>query len=317
MTTVATTTMKIGTILPIGQDAEADRPLPYGAIREMALQAEAAGFDSLWLPDHLLFRFPDQSQFGIWECWTLLTALAEATERIELGTLVLCLPFRNPAVLAKMAVTLDEVAGGRLILGLGAGWHQPEFDAIGASFERLVDQFEEGLQIITPLVHEGAVDFHGTYFSAPNCEMLPPSTREGGVPVMIASRGPRMLRLTARYADQWNWAWSGRPTNYLTKHAELLDACAAEGRDPATLTITVGLLIVFPEHLTEELPASYSDPDRALRGTTEELAEGLLAYAGLGVDHLICQPVPNTAATQAELARVLHLARERMAAGAA
>jgi alkanesulfonate monooxygenase SsuD/methylene tetrahydromethanopterin reductase-like flavin-dependent oxidoreductase (luciferase family) len=97
----------------------------------MALQAEAGGLDSIWIPDHLLFRFPDRPAFGVWECWSILAGLAEATERVELGPLVMCLPFRNPALLAKMAITTDEVSNGRLILGLGAGWHQPEFDAFG------------------------------------------------------------------------------------------------------------------------------------------------------------------------------------------
>jgi alkanesulfonate monooxygenase SsuD/methylene tetrahydromethanopterin reductase-like flavin-dependent oxidoreductase (luciferase family) len=279
----------------------------------MALQAEAGGLDSIWIPDHLLFRFPDRPAFGVWECWSILAGLAEATERVELGPLVMCLPFRNPALLAKMAITTDEVSNGRLILGLGAGWHQPEFDAFGVPYAHLVDQFEEGLRIIVPLLREGKVDFHGKYFSAPNCELRPRGPRPGGPPVLIAARGKRMLRLTAQYADQWNWAWSGRPTVFRQKHAELVQACQETGRDPATMALTVGLNIVYPEQLTqaeaEFLPESYSDPDWALRGTTKEIAAGLLAYADLGVDHLICNPTPNTPETHAELTKALQLLR--------
>src|SRR6185312_15252700 len=116
--------------------------------REMAQRAEAAGFDSLWLFDHLLYREPNEPTIGIWECWTFLSALAEATTTVEIGTLVACTAFRNPAVLAKMAVTLDEVSNSRLTLGIGAGWNQAEFEAFGIPFDHRVDRFEEALKII-------------------------------------------------------------------------------------------------------------------------------------------------------------------------
>lgn len=305
--------MKIGVILPIGEVVGDDGPLPYSAVRRMARQAEAVGFDSIWIPDHLLFRFPDQDPFGIWECWTLLSALAEATERVELGPLVMCLPFRNPALLAKMAVTLDDVSGGRFILGLGAGWHGPEFEAFGVPFDHRADQFEEGMQIISPLLRDGRVDFQGKYFSAPNCELRPRGPRPGGPPVLIASRGPRMMRLTAQYADQWNAAWSGRPTLFHERHAKLVDACHQVGRDPATIAATVGVYILYPELLTaveaDTLPESYYDQDKALRGTTDEIAAGLSAYLDLGVDHLMCQTIPHTEEALSELAKALRLLR--------
>lgn len=136
--------MKVGVIIPIGEDDDLRQPVSYGAARTMALQAEAAGFDSIWLPDHLLFRFPDQPQFGVWERWTFLMGLAESTTRVEIGALVMCVPFRNLAQLAKMSVTADEVSSGRLILGLGAGWHEPEFNAFEISYEHLGSQFAEG-----------------------------------------------------------------------------------------------------------------------------------------------------------------------------
>lgn len=306
--------MKLGVVLPIGEQEETGEPFPYATVRDLALRAEAAGFDSLWLPDHFLFRFPGQAAFGVWECWSILTALAEATERVELGTLVLAMPFRNPALLSKMAVTLDEISGGRLILGLGAGWHQPEFEALGVPFERLAGQFEEGLQIIAPLLRAGRVDFRGEHFSALDCELRPRGPRPGGPPLLIASRGPRMTRLTARYADQWNAAWFARPESFLPRHAEFLEACRQAGRDPSTIAVTVGLYVLYPEHLSpadrETLPASLSHPDRALRGTGEEVAAGIRAMADLDIiDHLILSPVPNTPATHAELLDVLRAFR--------
>ena len=306
--------MRIGVILPIGEVTGEDEPLPYSAVRRMALQSEADGFDSIWLPDHLLFRLPEQEPFGIWECWTLLSALAEATTRVEIGPLVMCLPFRNPALLAKMAVTLDEVSGGRFTLGLGAGWHGPEFEAFGVPYERLADQFEEGMRIISSLLRDGRVDFQGKYFSAQNAELRPRGPRPGGPPVLIASRGPRMMRLTAEYADGWNAAWSGRPTLFLERHARLVNACHEVGRDPATIVVTVGVYVLYPELLTsteaDTLPESYYDPDKALRGTADEIAAGLSSYADLGVDHLMCQTIPHSEEALTELAKALRLLRQ-------
>src|ERR1043165_3879953 len=153
--------MRVGVVMPIGEDDATGSTPSYTTIRAFAQRAEASGFDSIWVYDHLLFRFPEQPTGGIWECWTLLAALAEATERVDLGTIVLCVSFRNPAVLAKMADTLEEISGGRLILGLGAGWHQPEFDAFGIPFDHKAGRFEEALKIIVPLLKEGKVDFTG------------------------------------------------------------------------------------------------------------------------------------------------------------
>ncbi len=303
--------MKIGVILPIGEEIGEDNPLPYSSVRTMALLAEAAGFDSIWVPDHLLFRLPGQEPFGIWESWSILSALAEATERVELGPLVACLPFRNPALLAKMAITIDEVSGGRFVLGLGAGWHEPEFDAFGVPFANLADQFEDGLKIITPLLREGRVNFRGNHFSAPDCEMRPRGPRLGSPPILVAARGQRMMRLTAQYADQWNAAWSGRPTLFLQRHAALVEACHEVGRDPATIAVTVGVYILYPEHLSQieagTIADSYDNPDKALRGTPDEIAAGLQAYVDLGVDHLMCEMIPSTPGTLSELAKALRL----------
>src|SRR5689334_2065837 len=237
--------MKIGVVVPIEADPESPPFVRYAETRAFALQAEAAGFDSIWVYDHLLFRFPGKPTAGVWEAWTTLAALAEATSRVELGTIVLCVPFRNPAVLAKMADTLEEVSGGRLILGLGAGWHQPEFDAFGIPFDHKAARFEEAIQIITALLREGKVDFRGTYYSAPNCELRPRGPRPGGPEILIASSKPRMHALAARYADSWNTAWLGLPTKLAARRAALEAACAEAGRDPATLAVTVGVQVQY------------------------------------------------------------------------
>ena len=149
--------MKLGYVVWLGENYELGRASRYSELRDMALEAEHAGFDSIWLYDHFLFAFDGHPIEGIWEGWTMMSALAEATRQVELGSLVLCNQFRNPAILAKMAVTLDEISNGRLILGEGAGWNQAEFDAFGIPFNRRVDRFEEALQIIAPLLKEGRV----------------------------------------------------------------------------------------------------------------------------------------------------------------
>ena len=148
---------------------------------------------------------------GEWECWSLLAALAAATRRVALGPLVACTSFRNPALLAKIADTVDEVSGGRLILGLGAGWNEREYDAFGYPFDHRVSRFEEALTIVHSLLRTGQVDFAGTYYTARECELRPRGPRPAGPPIMVAGTGERMLRLAARHADAWNVWLSNRP----------------------------------------------------------------------------------------------------------
>jgi probable F420-dependent oxidoreductase len=285
MSAANTPRMKVGIVMPMAEDTDTGTTASYAEIRALAQATEAEGFDSVWAFDHLIYRFPDQPEFGIWEAWTIMTALAEATERVEIGSVVLCVPFRNPAVLAKMAATLDEVSQGRLILGLGAGWHEPEFDAFGLPFDHLATRFEEALNIIAPLLREGRVDYHGTYYQAPNCAIRPRGPRPNGPPIMIASKQPRMSRLTARWGDSWNTAWLGEPTLLPERRAALEAACAAEGRDPATLGITVGVSVTIP---SEGEGQEEIDPKRTLAGTPANIARGWAAYEEEGVEHIMC-----------------------------
>ncbi len=304
-------TMKIGVVLPIAEDEASEQTPRYTEIRALALQAEAAGFDSVWIIDHLLFRFPSKATQGVWEGWTLLTALAEATERVELGSLVLCTAFRNPALLAKMAATVDEVSDGRLILGLGAGWHQPEFDAFGMPFDHRVDRFEEALQIIVPLLRTGQVDFNGNYYHAPNCELRPRGPRREGPHILVGAGRPRMLRLTARYADSWNTCWLGQPTALAERRAALEAACVEEDRDPKTLAVTVGVSITYTAP-GETVPTTL-DPAKTLSGSIEEIAAAFDAYARLGIAHLTCALAPFNAQSLAWLAEALQHYREHVA----
>ena len=297
--------MKIGLMLPLA-DYETNG---FADLRALAITAEERGLDSVWGADHLIFREGSETT-GIHECWTVLTALAAVTSRVSIGPLVLALPFRNPALTAKMAAELDEVSGGRLILGLGCGWHRPEFDAFGYPFDHRVSRFDEGLQVVVPLLREGRVTFTGRYHRAIDAELRPRRIRAGGAPILIAGKQPRMLELVARYADQWNAAWYGHPdeAHELRVRLSNLHAALAEaGRDPATLEITVGIFVAF-EGADADAPAT------AIRGTLDEVADALAGYAALGAKHLIAHVFPRTTQAVSQLAEAAALARERVVA---
>lgn len=194
-------------------------------------QLEAGGADSLRLSDHFLYRPGDWLEVGYHKPWVLLAALAAATRRIELGTLVLATSFRSPGLVAKMAATANEISGGRLILGIGCGWHEPEYRAFSHPFDHRVGRFEEALRIIVPLLRGERVTFAGRWSSADDAVLLP-APRRPGLPVLVAAKGDRMLRLTARYADAWQTAWFGGPDD--PPGATLpLDASAIAGRERA------------------------------------------------------------------------------------
>jgi probable F420-dependent oxidoreductase len=297
--------MKVGAVMPIAEGELSGHTASYSELREIAQAAEGAGLDSIWVYDHLLFRSPGEPTTGIHECWSMLAALAADTSRVEVGTIVLAIPFRNPAILAKMAATVDEISGARLILGLGAGWNEPEFDAFGIPFDHRVGRFEEALNIILPLLRAGRADFRGRYYQADDAVLLPRGPRASGPPILIAGRRPRMLRLTVEHADMWNAAWFGDVSEIEPRVAPLRDALAAGGRDPATLEITIGVNVVFPELVT----SSDEVPEHALRGTTEAIAAGLRGYRDAGISHVIAACLPSTAAAMQALAESAALAQ--------
>jgi probable F420-dependent oxidoreductase len=287
--------MKVGVVMPIGPQDPTGMVPGWAATRDAALVSEEAGFDSVWVYDHLLFRFGTDPTQGIHECWTMLSALAAITSRVELGIVVLAMPFRNPALLAKMAATLEEVSGGRLILGVGCGWHEPEFDAFGFPFDHRVGRFEEALSILVPAVRTGRASFSGRWHVANDVEILPRYSRPDGrpTPILIAGRGPRMLGLVAQHADSWNTAWLGPASQLPPRMAGLQAAMAAAGRDPATLEITVGVNVVLPEFADDEHPP-LEITSSTLTGSPWELAGELRAYAEMGVGHIQVALEPPT-----------------------
>ena len=302
--------MKVGIVMPIGpQDGTGVVP-PWEATRVAALATEEAGFDSAWVYDHLLFRFGTDPTQGIQEAWTVLSAKAAITSRVELGILVLAMPFRNPALLAKMAATFEDISGGRLILGVGCGWNEPEFDAFGFPFDHRVGRFVEALSILVPAVREGRTSFSGRWHEAADLEILPGYSRPDGgrTPLLIAGRGPRMLALVVQHADIWNTAWLGPASQLPARMEGLQAALASAGRDPATLEITVGINVVLPEYADEEHPP-LEVIEQSITGSPEELAEHLRAYAGMGVGHIQVALEPPTPPAIKHLGKAVELLR--------
>lgn len=264
--------MKIGLVLPQGPQ-EGDGA-SWTEILALARHAEAGGIDSLWVYDHFLYRVEGEPEVGFHEAWTLLSALAAVTDRVELGTLVLATSFRPAGLLAKMAATADDVAAGRLILGLGCGWHEPEYRTFGYPFDHRVGRFEEALRIIVPLIRGDRVTFNGAWSAVEDAVLLPPPRRPS-MPILIAAKGERMLRLTARHADAWQTAWFGLPDERFTqRYQDLLAACDVEGRDPGTLELTVGVDV------------SDAQEGAHLPLDAQAIADGLAAWAGAGIGHL-------------------------------
>jgi alkanesulfonate monooxygenase SsuD/methylene tetrahydromethanopterin reductase-like flavin-dependent oxidoreductase (luciferase family) len=270
------------------------RSARWADLLALARRAEACGFDSLWVPDHMLVSWQAHTR-GVWEGWSLLAALAATTERVELGPLVSPAVFRNPALLAKMADTVDEVSGGRLVLGLGAGWDAPEYAAFGYPTDHRVDRFEEALQVVVPLLRTGRVDFEGRYYRARGCELRPRGPRPTGPPILVGAKGPRMLRLAATYADHWNVQGPLRqPADAAPLRAAGDAACAAVGRDPSTLGRSASIVV--------DLSGTHG-----AGGRPEQIAGALRAYAREGLSHVQVWLSPCTPAGVESFAATLEL----------
>ncbi|WP_427886955.1 LLM class flavin-dependent oxidoreductase [Kribbella sp. GL6] len=282
-------------MLPLGAGDGPGGGMPgWRDVRAVAEAAEQGGLDSVWIADHFLYRDGDGQVFGMHDSWTLLSAVAAVTERVELGNMVLCASFRDPGLTAKMAATLDEVSGGRLTLGVGAGWHDPEYETFGLPTDHRVGRFTEWLEIVARLLRGETVTYDGTYYSARDANLDPAPPHR--VPLLVAGHRPRMLRLVTQWADAWNTAWYGVPSEKLDERLQTLDD-ALKTAHRETITRTVGLVVRDPEQPSTD-PSPQAIP-------VADLPAAITAYQELGVDHLIISGDPMTPRTVERIAEAV------------
>jgi alkanesulfonate monooxygenase SsuD/methylene tetrahydromethanopterin reductase-like flavin-dependent oxidoreductase (luciferase family) len=314
--TVATGTrsLKVGLMLPQTEGMRGPGVRGWREVAEMAKAAEDVGFDSLWVVDHLVYQLEGEELVrGVWEGWSLLSAIAAITNSVEIGTLVLALGWRNPALLAKMADTVDEISGGRLILGLGAGYHKLEYDMFGYPYAHRVGRFEEGIQIIHGLLRTGQIDFEGEFYSARECELKPRGPRPEGCPILIGTCKPRMGRLMATYGDIWNAYYDDtfNKVDGVTRLKPIIDGfCEKQGRDPATLERSCTVLVADDsgDAWWDRLPSEqYAEEGQLvpLNGSPESMAEVLLEYQAAGISHIQASIEPTTPEVIEKFGRVL------------
>jgi alkanesulfonate monooxygenase SsuD/methylene tetrahydromethanopterin reductase-like flavin-dependent oxidoreductase (luciferase family) len=262
------------------------------------------GFDTVWVPDELLWRPPDGQTRGWWECVAMTGAVAAATSRVKVGTWVLSALHRNPGITAKAIETLDEISGGRFVLGLGSGHAGRQAHAFGLPEDHVIGRFEEAVEIIVPLLRTGRADFEGTYHAARDLEHRPVGPRPGQIPIMMGAKGPKMLRLAALHADAWSWYVEERSDleEFGARLAALEAACLEVGRDPASMGRSAGI-IVEPTDITGAAEA-LAIP---VRGSAEEIADGLRAFHAGGFTQIELLLWPRTLTALEAMAPVLEL----------
>ncbi|MEJ7838732.1 MAG: LLM class flavin-dependent oxidoreductase [Thermomicrobiales bacterium] len=300
--------MKIGVQLP-----EVEFDYSWSELSRMAMLAESSGFDSIWLGDHLMYRDanPDVPPTGPYEAWTTLAALAAVTRRAQLGPLVASLGFHNPAMIAKMAATIDQISNGRFILGIGSGWNRAEYLGYGFPYDRRVDRFEESFAVIRQFLETGACTYSGEFFEIENGLLFPKVVRKSGPPMMVGSHGKRMLSITLPHVQMWN-AWFADYDNDRARLPQLLakieTACELVDRDPATLEKTICPLITLRNG--DSQASTGRSPATLIRGNDPAaLVEEFNAYAELGIAHLQLVLDPITEASIEQVARSIEIYR--------
>lgn len=292
--------MRVGLINQLHGRPGASSPAPtWRSISERAATAEGSGFDILVFEDALLYR-GEQSTDGVWESVSIAAALAATTSAMDISQSVVNSPYRSPALTAKIAETIDEISGGRYILGIGAG-NTPDSDYEGFGFptDHRFSRFAEAIQIIHGLLKEGRVDFEGEFYSAREAELVLRGPRETGPPINIAAGGPKMLGLVARYGDAWNW-WGWDETRIQIDERvgpivrRLEAACESEDRDPATLGRTFDLYTVVPEAYAASIDHDELQMSQPVTGSSREIADFILSLEALGFQEVRCDVWPKT-----------------------
>lgn len=294
---------EIGLVLPINQSFVDGSTIRWTEIRALALRAETMGFDTVWVPDELLWREPASTEGGTgwWECVAMAGAVAAATTHIKVGTWILSALHRNPGISAKVVETLDEISGGRFVLGLGSGHAGNQGRLFGLPEDHVYSRFEEALEIIVPLLREGRADFEGRFHAARGLEQRPVGPRPGRMPIMIGAGGSKMIRLAARHADIWSWYVNERSevAEFAPRVRELEAACAEIGRDPSTIGRSAG---IFVEPTAERGAERFAVP---VRGSVQEIAEGIRSFGDAGFTQVELMLWPPTIGALDALAPVL------------
>lgn len=288
--------MRLGLVSRLNGRPNGDRAAPtWESISARAAAAEAAGFDIFVFEDALLYRWEGGGTDGVWESVSIAAALAATTNHIRIGQSVVNAPYRSPAMTASIATTLDEISGGRYVLGIGAGnTFDSDYEAFGFPTDKRYSRFAEAIEIIHTLLKTGSVDFEGEFHAAKDSELILRGPSPTGPPINIAAGGPKMLKLAARYADEWNWWGWDETLDQIEARlrpiiATLEEACDEEGRDPSALVKTFDLYSVVPEGLEAE--HGLQNP---VTGSNDEIAEFILALGGLGFEEVRCDLWPKT-----------------------
>jgi alkanesulfonate monooxygenase SsuD/methylene tetrahydromethanopterin reductase-like flavin-dependent oxidoreductase (luciferase family) len=299
---VSPSVVRIGIQLP-----EVERHVPWLEHLAIAQAAEEAGFDSIWVGDHLLYRGDGRPERGPWEAWTLMAALAAATERVDIGPLVACASFRPPGLVAKMAATVAEISGGRFVLAMGAGWNEPEFRAFGLPFDHRVSRFAEAFEIIRRLLAGERVTLQGRYWQADDAVLMPPPTKRPRL--MVGSNGPRMLAMTLPHVDAWNtWYedYGNSPEGFARLNDRITDAAREAGREPGEIRRSACVLVVL-DRSAGERPITPDAPP--VEGSPERIAATLRELAEAGADEAILVVSPIAERSIRELADVVAMLR--------
>lgn len=296
--------VEIGLVLPMGDTFVDGSTAHWVQIRDLALRAEAIGFDTVWTADELLWRPSVGGPQGWWECVAMTGAIAAATSRVKVGTWILSALHRNPGITAKAVETIDEISGGRFVFGLGSGHAGRQAHAFGLPEDHVYSRFEESLRIILPLLREGRADFEGSFHAARDLEHRPLGPRPGGIPIMIGASGPKMLRLAALHADIWSWYVQERSdlVEFGPRLAAFEATCAEMGRDPATIGKSAGIVV-------EPTPIGGSEAvfGPPIRGSADQIADALRAFGSAGYTNLELVLWPPTLHALDALAPVLEL----------